>query len=326
MKKYLMFLTLLVGLGGLINCKSGPAPKIYKHTDLAMGTIIEITILDTNERHANQAIDAAMAEIKRIGSLFYEGNPESPLYKFSHRTTDRTTMPAEVLNLIERGLEISKITDGCFDMTVGILLPYWDFKTDNPMPPRISDIKPVLPFVDYHSLKVDYGDSVLISASPKTMLATGAIAKGYAVDRAIAVLLKMGVKGALVNAGGDLRVTPRADGKSWRVGIQNPREPGKLLQVIEVDSGAVVTSGDYQKYFIYNGKRYHHLLNPKTGFPADSCRSVTIKTATAERADALATGIFVMGAQRGIRLIESLPNTEGLIVKSDGKVVKSSGF
>ncbi|MDO9547656.1 MAG: FAD:protein FMN transferase [Candidatus Marinimicrobia bacterium] len=326
MKKAFLTLILIGIIAGLSGCNSDNSLKTYQVTRFALGTVIEITVLDDSEKHAMMAIEAAMAEINRIGSLFYEGNPESPLYEFSHRTGDRVVMPEEVLSLIQRGLEVSRLTNGCFDMTVGVLLPLWDFKSKNPEPPTEEQIKSVLPFVNYQSLTVDPENNMLISASPRTMLTTGGIAKGYAVDRAIEILYRKAVKGALVNAGGDLRVLPRADGKKWRVGIQNPRIQQELLKIIEIDSGAVVTSGDYQKFFFHNEKRYHHLLNPQTGLPADSCQSVTIIAPTTERADALATGIFIAGAKQGIELLEKIPDTEGLIVRHDGKIFKSSGF
>ena len=325
MKKIILVFLLSATFIG-VSCKPKSSLKSYHLTRFAMGTVVEITVIDNSEEHANLALDAAMAEINRIGSLFYEGNPESPLYKFSHRTGDRMEMPPEVLNLIERGIKISDLTDGSFDMTVGILLPLWDFKSEKPSLPDDDDIQAVLQYVNYRELVIDHEKNLLISTSPQTMLATGAIAKGYAVDRAIKVLSEMKVEGALVNAGGDLRVIPRADGHPWRVGIQNPRRPEDLLRVIEIDSGAVVTSGDYQKYFMINGVRYHHLINPKTGYPADSCQSVTIIASTTEQADALATGVFVMGAEKGIKLLESLPEVEGLIVGINGEIIKSSGF
>lgn len=323
-----LFLIFLISVLSVMSyrCQSHSGLKVYQSTRFAMGTIIEISVLDRSEKHAGEAIDAAYAEISRIGSLFYEGNPESPLYAFSHRSTSEITMPVEVLALIQRGLEISDLTDGAFDMTVGILLPLYNFKAESPVPPSKDDINEVLPFVNYRSLAVDFERGVLSASSPRTMLTTGGIAKGYGVDRAIEILKDKGVEGALVNAGGDLRVLPRADGKSWKVGIQDPRDMHKMLKIIEVDSGAVITSGDYQKYFFYNGKRYHHLINPATGYPADSCQSVTIIAPTAERADALATGIFVAGAVKGLKILNSLPGCEGLIVRWDGKIFVTEGF
>lgn len=307
-------------------CSPKSKLKPYQVTRFAMGTVIEITVLDYSEQHAYESIDAAFEEISRIGSLFYEGNPESPLYEFSHRTSNNVPMPNEVLQLIQRGLKISELTDGCFDMTVGIILPLYNFKTESPAPPALEEINTLLPYVDYRSLSVDLEHGVLMSASPKTMLTAGGIAKGYGVDRAIEILKDKGVKGALVNAGGDLRALPRGDGKKWRVGIQDPRDLKKMLKIIEVDSGAVITSGDYQKFFFYNGKRFHHLINPKTGLPADSCQSVTILAPTAEMADALATGIFVAGVSKGFEILNSLPDCDGLIVRYDGKVFSTADF
>jgi len=307
-------------------CSPKSKLQSYHVTRFAMGTMIEITVLDNSEKHAYESIDTAFEEINRIGSLFYEGNPESPLYEFSHRTSNNVPMPNEVLRLIQRGLKISELTDGCFDMTVGIILPLYNFKTESPAPPALEEINELLSHVDYQSLNVDLERGVLMSNSSKTMLTTGGIAKGYGVDRAIEILKDKGVKGALVNAGGDLRAIPRGDGKKWRVGIQDPRDLKKMLKIIEIDSGAVITSGDYQKYFIYNGKRYHHLINPKTGLPADSCQSVTILAPTAEMADAFATGIFVAGVSKGLEILNSLPDCDGLIVRYDGKLFSTAEF
>ncbi len=321
----LIFILLLI-LVLFSACSPKSKLQSYQVTRFAMGTLIEITVLDYSEQHAYESIDAAFEEISRIGSLFYEGNPESPLYQFSHRTSNNVPMPNEVLQLIQRVLKISELTDGCFDMTVGILLPLYNFKTESPAAPALEDINALLPHVDYRSLNVDLERGVLMSASPKTMLTAGGIAKGYGVDRAIEILKDKGVKGALVNAGGDLRALPRGDGKKWRVGVQDPRDLKKMLKIIEVDSGAVITSGDYQKYFFYNGKRYHHLINPKTGLPADSCQSVTILAPTAEMADALATGIFVAGVSKGLEILNSLPGCDGLIVRYDGKFFSTADF
>ncbi|MBL7066389.1 MAG: FAD:protein FMN transferase [Candidatus Marinimicrobia bacterium] len=330
MKKHYVIQSLIFILLLILVLFSVCSPKSklqsYQVIRFAMGTVIEITILDYSEKHAYESIDAAFEEISRIGTLFYEGNPESPLYEFSHRTSNNVPMPNEVLRLIQRGLKISELTDGCFDMTVGIILPLYNFKTESPVPPALGEINALLPYVDYRSLTVDLECGVLMSASPKTMLTTGGIAKGYGVDQAIEILKDKGIKGALVNAGGDLRALPRGDGKKWRVGIQDPRDLKKMLKIIEVDSGAVITSGDYQKYFIYKGKRYHHLINPKTGLPADSCQSVTILAPTAEMADALATGIFVAGVSKGLEILNSLPGCDGLIVRYDGKFFGTADF
>jgi len=321
-----IFLLLCFCTGGNYTCQKPAELQSFRMTRFAMGTVIEITVLDNSEKHANAAMDAAYLEISRIGRLFYEYNPQSPLYAFGNRTSPEVAMPEEVLSLVKRGLGISKLTNGAFDMTVGIILPLYDFKSEAPTPPTQKAIDSILAFISYKTLTVDEERGLLISSAPQTKLTTGGIAKGYGVDRAIDILKKMKIRGALVNAGGDLRVLPRADGKKWKIGIQKPRATNQMMEIIAIDSGSVVTSGDYEKYFFYQGKRYHHIINPKTGFSADSCQSVTIIAPTAEMADGLATGIFVMGVNAGLELLESLPDCEGLIVRVDGKIFATKKF
>lgn len=311
---------------GLISCRPDKTLRTFRETQFGLGTLIEITVLDSSEVHATAAMDSAFGEIERIGSLFWEGNPESPLYAFSHRQSESVRIPREVLQLIKRGITISEVTAGAFDMTVGILLPLYDFKSENPQPPSYSEIRERLPYVDYRQLEVDLEGGKLVAHSPQTALATGGIAKGYAVDRAIEVLAAQNIAGAIVNAGGDLRVLPRKDHKRWRIGIQHPRNPDEMLLVLELERGAVTTSGDYQKYFIYEGRRWHHLLDPHNGLPADSCQSVTVMAPTAEMADALATGLFVAGVQKGMEILRQFPDCRALMVRRDGKIFYSDNF
>jgi len=307
-------------------CTKEPVYHQVQSTRFAMGTIIEMTVLDTSESKANEAIDESFNEILRIASLFYEGNPQSPLYAFNNRKNNETSMPVEVLELIQRSLNVSEKTDGAFDITVGALLPLYRFSGDSLIPPDSSTVKELLPFVGYKNLKINHKKSTLITMYSKTRITTGGIAKGYAVDRAIDILSEKGIAGALVNAGGDLRVIPRKDKKPWRVGIQNPRKENDIINVIKISNGAVTTSGDYQKYYFYKNRRIHHILNPETGFPADSCQSVTVIAPTTELADALATGLFVAGVTAGLEIIKKYPNCEALWVRADGKTFMSKGF
>jgi thiamine biosynthesis lipoprotein len=154
----------------------------------------------------------------------------------------------------------------------------------------------------------------------------GGIAKGYAVDAAIRVLKEKNVESAMVNAGGDIYVLGRKHGKPWRIGIRHPRRGGEILGIVEVEDKAIVTSGDYERYFFSEGKRYHHILNPKTGYPANECQSVTIVAKKATIADGLATGVFVLGPREGMDLVESLEEVEGVIVNKEGEMSVSSGL
>jgi len=295
-------------------------------TRFAMGTVIEITVLDTTEAEANAALEAGFAEINRISTQFWEGNPQGPIYAFNHRTTDAVAMPREILELVVRSKDYSEKLNGAFDITVGTILPLYKFKGDSLRPPESSDINPFLRYIDYRNLDVDLTTERLGTKYRETMIGLGAVAKGYGVDKAIEAITKYNVSGALVNAGGDLRATLRLDGRKWRVGIQNPRQAGDVLFIVEIDSGAVVTSGDYEKFYMYEGRRIHHLLNPRTGQPADSCQSMTVIGPTAEQADAMATGLFVLGAAEGLKALEKFSDCEVLWICSDGKKVQSANF
>jgi thiamine biosynthesis lipoprotein len=310
----------------LISCTNEVKVHQIKSTRLAMGTVVEIIVIDKSEESGKKAIDASFNEINRISNLFYEGNPESAIYAFNYKKDYKVEMPLEVLELVQRSLVVSQKTKGAFDMTMGILLPLYDFKKDSPAPPDPLLIKKLLPYVDYTTLTVDLKNQTLESEYIETSLATGGIVKGYAIDRAIEILKQKQVAGALINAGGDIRAIERDDGDLWRIGIQHPRNPQKILYTIEIAEGAVTTSGDYQKYFIYDGKRIHHILDPGTGMPANSCQAVTVIGSTAELADALATGLFVLGAQEGFNVIKNFPECEALWIRYDGKEYMSEGF
>jgi thiamine biosynthesis lipoprotein len=159
-----------------------------------------------------------------------------------------------------------------------------------------------------------------------TALDLGGIAKGFAVDRAAGALRAAGADNFVVNAGGDLRVSGTKNGKPWRIGIQDPRAPDRLLRVVTPREGAFVTSGDYERYFLWEGERYHHILDPRTGRPARGCRSVTVWTRHGIDADALATAAFVLGPAEGLALLERLEEVEGLVVDDAGGELATSGF
>ncbi|MFQ5907194.1 MAG: FAD:protein FMN transferase, partial [bacterium] len=194
--------------------------------------------------------------------------------------------------------------------------------------PSHNSIDSVLALVDYRKLIVR-GSSVELSTRGGS-IDLGATAKGYAVDRGIAVLESLGATGGLIDAGGDIRAFGgRPDGRLWRIGVRDPRMPDSIVTVFEVKDRSIATSGDYERYFIRDGIRYHHILDPSTGFPARGCCSVTIITEKALDADAIATAVFVMGPQKGMRLIESLPDVEGLIIVCDDKkksIIRSPGL
>lgn len=193
------------------------------------------------------------------------------------------------------------------------------------MPPEIEEVRETLNFVNFRNLKTHHGGRVSLRKMGMA-IDLGGIAKGYAVDRAFELLKSLGYRNLVVNAGGDLRVGGSKPDGPWSIGIQHPRDPGKIMARISVSDTAVATSGDYEKFFIHQGKRYHHILNPKTGFPAEGCQSVTILAKDATTADALATALFALGPEKGYALCRRLEGVDCLIVDREGNAAVSPGL
>jgi len=193
------------------------------------------------------------------------------------------------------------------------------------MPPEMKEIKETLDLVNFRNLKTHYGGKVLLKKKGMA-IDLGGIAKGYAVDRAFVLLKELGYRNLVVNAGGDLRVGGSKPEGAWSIGIQHPRDPEKIMARISVSDTAVATSGDYEKFFIHQGKRYHHILNPKNGFPAEGCQSVTVLHKEATTADALATAIFVLGPEKGYVLCQRLEGVDCLIVDKGSNITTSPGL
>ena len=214
-------------------------------------------------------------------------------------------MSQETVEVIERAQEVSKLSGGGFDITVAPLVQLWRKARERGMPPEMEEVKENLNLVNFRNLKIHYGGKV--SLRKKGMnIDLGGIAKGYAVDRAFELLKGLGYRNLVVNAGGDLRVGGSKPEGPWSIGIQHPRDPEKIMARISVSDTAVATSGDYEKFFIHQGKRYHHILNPKNGFPAEGCQSVTVLHKEGITADALATAIFVLGPKKDTLSVKDL--------------------
>jgi thiamine biosynthesis lipoprotein len=288
-----------------------------------MGTVIEITLIDDNEEKANKAALQAFQEVKRIEQLMspkIESGDVSRINKSSGK--EWVKVPKETLEVIKKAQEISELSDGRFDITVGPLTELWRRAREKKIPPSVEEVKEKLGLVNFKNIEVDQEGKVFLKKKGMA-IDLGGIAKGYAVDRALDVLRSLGYKNLIVNAGGDLRIGGLKNNQPWSIGIQNPREPQKILTRISVSDVAVATSGDYEKFFIYEGKRYHHIFNPKNGFPADGCQSVTIVTKNCITADGLATAIFVLGLDKGYTLCQKLDGVECMILDKEGKTILS---
>lgn len=315
-----LFALVLFLIGFYISNNGSDDLRTIKRTQILLGTVVEIQVRDNDENKADDAISKAFAEVKRIDDLFTTFNDQSPVWQINNSADTIIDVDPEVYNLIVLCDSITKLSGGSFDVSLDNLTKVWGFYSDNPNLPENSVIDSALFRSGWNHIKL-LGDSKIIEHK-KVGLNFGAIAKGYAVDRAIDVLQKYEIKEALVNAGGEISVI----GNDWAVGIQHPREINSIIKKIKLDGYTVATSGDYEQYFEVNGVRYHHILDPKSGYPSRGLQSVTIINKSNTFADGLATAVFVMGKEKGMKLIESLNHIEAMIVDSGGKNFYSSGF
>jgi thiamine biosynthesis lipoprotein len=321
---------LLVGLSLFLFLFSAPHSRgqglderVFRQSRMIMGTSVEITVSQTDSQRAEEAMAAAFREVERIDWLMSHYRQGSEVSQITRHAGERETpVSPETLEVIERALYFSRLSGGAFDITIGPVFRLWNFREGKI--PEEKSLQETLKKVDYRKIKVDPLKSSVYLESRGMELDLGAIAKGYAVDRAAAVLRQGRVENFLVNAGGDLTVSgAKGNGMPWSIGIQHPRLPSELLVKLRPVQAAVATSGDYEKFFFQGGERYHHILTPSTGLPARECQSVTIMAPSAMDADALATSIFVLGPKEGFALLERLPDVHAIIVDRRGSVLLS---
>jgi len=290
-----------------------------------MGTDLIIKVLGDDEAKLEVALDAAVFEIRRVEDLMTDWRA-SPLMTLNAAAgKGPVKVPEELAILIARGLELGEQTDGAFDITYAGAGQLWDFKADPPKMPEAKALALALARVDYRLVKVDLKAST-VDLPEGMCIGLGGIAKGYGVDRAMAVLLEHKVKHGMVGAGGDLKLLGRKHGELWKVAIRHPRDRAQVLAMLPVSNTCVMTSGDYERFFDYEGKRYHHILDPRTGYPATGGMSATVIAQDAAYADALATALCVLAPEEGLALVEKLPRVEALVVGLDGKVHYSTGL
>ena len=305
------------------------APGLVERSRVSMGTEVHISAWTADETAAVAAFDRAFDEFDRLDALMSVWKDGSDVL----RINDAAGKPAvgvsrEVREVLHAAQEVSEWTAGKFDVTFAALSGLWKFDhdIDGRVPDR-AEIAERLPFIDYHALQIDdrAGTASLARAGMKVNL--GGIGKGYAIDRAVTILSAAGLTDFLIRSGGDLFVSGRRGDRPWRVGIQDPRgAPNTLFAAIELTDAAFSTSGDYERFFIRDGRRYHHILDPATGEPARRARSVTIMARSATVSDGLSTGVFILGGDEGMALIEKLPDVEGVIVTAANQVLVSAGL
>lgn len=304
-------------------------PATLQNQRIMMGTVVSVTVFTHDEERGREAIEAAFTEIARVEALTSRHAEESDVSRINGRggREERVPINRELATILERSLHFSRISGGAFDVTVAPLVVLW-LGPGGVRVPSAAAIRAALPKVDYRKLTVNTGTAMLTMPVGMAVDLDG-IAKGHAVDRAVRILRLRGIEAAIVDAGGNIGLLgepPR--GGMWRVGIKHPREDG-LLGTLLLERGGVATSGDYQHFALVKGVRYHHILDPATGRPTPGVMSVTITAARGIDADALSTAIFVLGAEKGMKLVEELDGVEAVIVTGGeqvDKVLVSSGL
>ncbi len=298
-----------------------------KEARLLMGTTVEITIAGESPALAQAATAKAFREIERVEAVFSTYREDSEVSRINLHAGEQVSVSGETVALLKTGRFFGELSGGCFDVTVRPLLVAWGFRDGEPHMPAQADIDSALGLVGWDKVVLTEEPPAVRLSVPGMGIDLGGLAKGYAVDRAVAVLKQEGVRSALVNAGGDLfAFGPGPGGDTWRIGIEHPRQERKLVVIVEIRDSAVTTSGDYRSYFLADGVRYSHIMDPRTGRPALSAASATVVAPAAAQADAMATALVVMGAQEGLALVEGLEGVEAMVVEesADGTLVRMS--
>jgi thiamine biosynthesis lipoprotein len=310
----------------LVGCQ-GP-PHLVKRSQMLMGTVVSVTAVGKDEPTAQKAAQAGLQEIRRLEELLSTWIPTSELSKVNAMAGQESVQVSpETFEVVERSLELGQLTNGGFNIAVGPAVKAWNASGEGQVPSP-EDLEAFRFLVEGSQIQLDNKNRSIRLKRSGMQIDVGGIGKGYAADLAARVMRDSGATAGVVALSGDIKTFGRMpDDQRFVFGIQHPRkEQGEILGRVELENEAVSTAGDYQRYFMKDGIRYHHILDPVTLQPARECQSVTVIAKEGVIADGLDTGIFVMGPDTGMALIESLPDVEGVIVDREGKLVISSGL
>ena len=301
------------------------AQQPYKRTLKLMGSRFDITVVADNEAQGEAYIDWAVGEITRIEKLISSWDPNSQTSAINANAGKKPVkVDRELIELIQRAIAISKLTDGAFDISYASMDKIWKFDGSMTAMPDAQTLAGSVEKVGFQNLVIDPEASTVFLKKEGMKIGFGAIGKGYAADKAKQLLIEKGVSAGIINASGDMNTWGKqTNGNPWKVAITNPLDKNKVFALLPIVNSAVVTSGDYEKYVTFNGTRYAHIIDPRTGYPATGIISATVFAPKAELADALATSVFVIGIEVGLNRINQLPGIECIIVDDQGNIHKS---
>lgn len=300
----------------------------HKRKLFMLGSPFEIMVVGKDTVQANIYIDMAVGEVRRIENEISDWIPTTPISEVSRNAGIKPVkVPVEVFELVERAIKVSQITSGAFDISYASMDKIWKFDGSMKEMPTPEAIKKSVEKIGYKNIILDKNEHTIFLKTQGMKLGLGGIGQGYIADKIQALLLSKGCSSGLVNVSGDIFAWGRQpDGKPWTVGIVNPMNKNKIIATFPLENSAVETSGSYEKFVVFDGKRYSHIIDPRTGYPAMGVVSVSVFAKKTEIADALATGIFVLGVDVGLDLVNQLKGIECIIVDDKGKVFASKGI
>lgn len=297
----------------------------YQDEQDIMGTRIAVEFWIEPGMEARRCGDAVMSEMRRIDAAMSPFRDDSELSRVNREAARRPVpVSAELFGLLQRARHISELSGGAFDVTFASVGYLYDYR--HHQQPSAQEIEQKLDRIDYRLIRLDPKDRTVRFEKPGVRIDLGGIAKGHAVDNGIRILQECGVRSGLVTAGGDSRILGDRHGRPWMIGIRDPRKRDSVVVALPLSDTAVSTSGDYERFFIANGERVHHIISPGTGKSARAVRSTTVLGPDATTTDALSTTVFVLGPRRGLALIDRLPGIDAVIIDAQGKMHYSSGL
>jgi thiamine biosynthesis lipoprotein len=324
MKRFIFFSMFLIT--ALIALTLGCArPKTVQKTEAIMGTDVTITVVARTSEEGESAIDAGMAELRRLDAMMslYKDTSEITRVNLAAGKTPVRVSP-EMIEVIERATEISRLSGGVFDVTVGPLVVLWQMRLKEGKVPTDKELAGVRPLVNYRNIVIDRKASTLFLRKPGMIMDFGGM-KGYMADRVADLFRKRGIENAIIALAGDIWVLGhRDDGTPWRIGVQHPREHDKTLTVLDLSDKYISTSGDYERFVIKEKKRYHHIIDPRTGKPSKGVISATLIGDKGSVVDPLAKVPFILGPEKGMEIVKKL-GVEAIIVDEQGEIFVTDG-
>ncbi len=316
----------MVSLFFFCGCSQGSAMEKHRKTTQLMGCRFEITALHENAQTAWDGINAGIAEIERIERLISSWDKNSQTSEINRNAGIRPVkVDAELLELIERSVRVSKLTDGAFDITFASAERIWKFDGTEAQTPDKETIQASVEKINYENIIIDKKVGTVFLSETGMRIGFGGIGKGYAAQKAKEVMKNIGIENGVVNASGDLIAWGLdQEGQKWPISIADPKNIDSAIAEFDIGENAVVTSGDYEKYLLIDGIRHAHIIHPKTGYPTTGIKSATVICPNPELGDALATAIFVLGLEKGIGLINQLKGIECIVITDKDEIITSN--